>query len=400
MQNCYNCGILFDPTINSEIFKHLNEKPEYATGWMAEYWGEPEWCQGYGVRNTHRCVTGDTKILTIFGNLPIKDFIGEQVRVWNGFEWSDVTPFPTGRSKIMRVTFSNGMHLDCTEDHQFMVLTAQRLSDSEFPNAVQTVTATELRIGDCLPKFNNPGQALSNGVHVPYAYTSGLFCGDGNISNSAAGKYPRKELRLYGEKIKLSEYVEWKSKKTWGDGCIRGYLPDGVLDKYVVPHQYSIESKLEWLAGLIDSDGSSGGKGICISMKDQPFAKEVALLVQSLGGEPSVTTCSRKGGYKGGGEEYYQVVISMFSLGNSWLSVLPTKRVKINTTKVKTRASKTRFPRVVKIERLEEQETFCFTEKLRGYGVFNGVLTKQCAIAPNTTSALICGSVSQGFFTQ
>lgn len=39
---------------NTEIFQHLNSESLRASKWMAENWGEPEWCKGYGVRNTHR----------------------------------------------------------------------------------------------------------------------------------------------------------------------------------------------------------------------------------------------------------------------------------------------------------------------------------------------------------
>lgn len=39
---------------NTEIFKHLRDESLDASQWMAKEWGEPEWCKGYGVRNTHR----------------------------------------------------------------------------------------------------------------------------------------------------------------------------------------------------------------------------------------------------------------------------------------------------------------------------------------------------------
>ena len=39
---------------NIEIFKYLNDETLRASKWMAEAFGEPEWCKGYGVRNTHR----------------------------------------------------------------------------------------------------------------------------------------------------------------------------------------------------------------------------------------------------------------------------------------------------------------------------------------------------------
>ena len=39
---------------NLEIFKHLNDESLRASQYMAKVLGEPEWCEGYGVRNTHR----------------------------------------------------------------------------------------------------------------------------------------------------------------------------------------------------------------------------------------------------------------------------------------------------------------------------------------------------------
>lgn len=38
---------------NNEIFQHLSYQSHIASVWMAKKWGEPEWCKGYGIRNTH-----------------------------------------------------------------------------------------------------------------------------------------------------------------------------------------------------------------------------------------------------------------------------------------------------------------------------------------------------------
>jgi len=48
--------------INDEIFKHINEESLRASQWMATHlhYGQPEWCQGYGVRNTHRMAIAPT----------------------------------------------------------------------------------------------------------------------------------------------------------------------------------------------------------------------------------------------------------------------------------------------------------------------------------------------------
>jgi ribonucleoside-diphosphate reductase alpha chain len=46
---------------NSEIAKHIYDESLKASQWMATALGEPEWCKGYGVRNTHRIAIAPTK---------------------------------------------------------------------------------------------------------------------------------------------------------------------------------------------------------------------------------------------------------------------------------------------------------------------------------------------------
>lgn len=45
---------------NNQVFKHIQEESLKASQWMAREWGEPEWCKGYGVRNTHRTAVAPT----------------------------------------------------------------------------------------------------------------------------------------------------------------------------------------------------------------------------------------------------------------------------------------------------------------------------------------------------
>ena len=46
--------------LNGKIFKYIKEESDKASKYLAEKYGEPEWCQGYGVRNTHRCAVAPT----------------------------------------------------------------------------------------------------------------------------------------------------------------------------------------------------------------------------------------------------------------------------------------------------------------------------------------------------
>ena len=46
---------------NLEIAKHIHDESLRASKFMAEVLGEPEWCKGFGVRNTHRIAIAPTK---------------------------------------------------------------------------------------------------------------------------------------------------------------------------------------------------------------------------------------------------------------------------------------------------------------------------------------------------
>jgi ribonucleoside-diphosphate reductase alpha chain len=46
---------------NNELFKHIHDQTLEASQWLAKEFGEPEWCKGFGVRNTHRTAVAPTK---------------------------------------------------------------------------------------------------------------------------------------------------------------------------------------------------------------------------------------------------------------------------------------------------------------------------------------------------
>lgn len=51
--------------LSTEIAKHLQEESLRASKWLAQEYGEPEWCKGYGVRNTHRTAYAPTKTTSL-----------------------------------------------------------------------------------------------------------------------------------------------------------------------------------------------------------------------------------------------------------------------------------------------------------------------------------------------
>lgn len=47
--------------LSTQIAKHLHDESLRASKWLAEEYGSPLWCEGYGVRNTHRTAYAPTK---------------------------------------------------------------------------------------------------------------------------------------------------------------------------------------------------------------------------------------------------------------------------------------------------------------------------------------------------
>lgn len=45
---------------NKKLFKYISDEAKRASQWMAQELGEPEWCKGYGVRNTHLMAVAPT----------------------------------------------------------------------------------------------------------------------------------------------------------------------------------------------------------------------------------------------------------------------------------------------------------------------------------------------------
>jgi ribonucleoside-diphosphate reductase alpha chain len=74
------------------------------------------------INNSNLCVAEDTMILTDNGYYKIKDLVGKEVNVWNGGEFSKTTVLKTGKNqKLIKVKFSDGMEIECTEYHKFHI---------------------------------------------------------------------------------------------------------------------------------------------------------------------------------------------------------------------------------------------------------------------------------------
>ena len=388
-----------------EVKKEINARDFFRKFCEAQYdWGEPgalfidnvrecNLLSGYPINEyridtTNPCVTGDTLILTKKGYKPIEELAGKEVEVWNGYEWSKVTPKVTGHDqKTLKIKFSNGATVQCTSYHKWVLKDGNR------------VEAKDLKIGDKLMKCNYP-VLLDEGINdYTRFYTAGFYCGDGTANY--------KQIVLYGSKKDLIDKLDVVSFKEHAEHDKIVCTLNNSYEKDFVPFNANIQNKLAYLAGLIDSDGCANSTegSVAISSIDYDFLNKVRLLLNTLGVHSSICLMKEAGKRMlpkndGSGEyaEYdcktsYRLLISAYYVQRLLELGLKLNRVSVNPN---TNRNAGRFIQVVSVDEAEIVDTvYCMNEPKNHTFIANGVLTGNCGeFAGSEYNACNLGSIN------
>lgn len=357
---------------------------------------KPEWYADMPILASNMCVAPETKILTREGYVEIGNLDGENVSVWNGKEFSNVTVVKTGENqKLLKVTTSTGQTLEATPYHKWY------LADGT------EIRTGELKPGMKLQKFDLPVLKNSFSHRVKNAYAQGFYSGDGCEVDGKARVY------LYGEKQSLLPQF---SDCIFGNLTIqedfnRIYFKASLNpNKSFVPYgDYDYYDKLRWLAGLFDSDGcvlnNNGSPQVQVASVNQKFLQDVQLMLQTLGCKSSISKVRDEGEYylpknDGGGDKelypcqtVYRLNVSTHSLNILLMLGLRTFRLDLSECK-KTNREASRFVVVESVEDLGRvDDTYCFNEPVRHMGMFNGLLTGQCSeimLPSNPKETFVC----------
>ena len=313
--------------------------------------------------------------------------------------------------KLLTVKTSKGLSVRCTPYHKFWIV------GRDEPIEAQNLEEGMKIIKHSLPVINNSKKELK------YAYTHGLFCADGTTSSEGepkrcnfkakmnglcmrhqtcmkdyeedgmcqANSYTeQKWLDLYHEKMKLLNNLEYDYASTnSSQNKIRLRLPKDIDEKYIVPFEYSLKSKLEWLAGLFDGDGCvtrhTGGRGVSIQIGSihYEFLNDVLLMLQTIGVNARLNMARKSGKRELPGGTYqckdlWRLLIPSGSVEILKSLGLSPRRLNIITEQKPNRQA-LHFEQIVSVEDLgETADTFCFNEPLRHRGIFNGILTGNC----------------------
>jgi ribonucleoside-diphosphate reductase alpha chain len=322
---------------------------------------------------TNPCVPAGTPILTDQGWLPIETLVDQQVQVWNGTEWSSVEPMVTGTDQpLVTVRLSNGKHLTCTKAHRFVLADGTRKE------------AVALEEGDILQTCPWPVVFGGQEHDEKYAYTQGFFAGDGWLAGNNRPYISFKQ----DDKKSLEKHFVFENAYTTSYNYRFIYLKNNVIpDKSFVPDcSWSVKSRLVWLAGYLDADGTVAWSyndkrersscAIQFGSTNKEFAEKLAMMLQTLGVDTTIGTDERDGR-----NIYYGLQIRASQVNA--LIQLGLKTHRLDMTGNNPQRTATRHLRVESISDAGVADTvFCFTEPLKHQGCFNGVLTGQCGEQP------------------
>jgi ribonucleotide reductase alpha subunit len=188
---------------------------------------------------------------------------------------------------------------------------------------------------------------------------------------------------------------EWRliGRMTPDTGVRKRWIHGLMLDKSFVPVNAELQYRLDWLAGILDSDGTvtrdANGNGLQITSIDHEFLRNIRLMLSTMGVRAKVVSGNEEGmrpmpDGKGGSKDYPCQKTMRLLIGNSDTHFLVTElglrceRLQIHSTPPQRDARQ--YIRVASIEWLgTEEETYCVTEPYENQMTVNGIVTGNCA---------------------
>lgn len=356
-------------------------------------------CMEQSLESYELCVSGDTKLQLKDSVKSIESVIGKEVEVWNGDQWSVVTPRITGKNReLYRVHLSDGSYLDTTSNHAWSIRPVGK-------RIYRRLETSQLMPGDRVLGFAL-GQIA--GKHVPYSFEMGYATGDGYLdlvdrpqhtrpmAVACGAKYKLKSLGMHGSwyksqdkegysepynRINLQECMTAEQMKELRDKN-KG-LPSWVMEM-------DKESALLFIAGWIESDGTvvrqKNTDGYRIYGLEAKI-RDLQLLLRRVGiNHSTINFCHPAGQITNKGvrkHDLWYVQIASFEAGT-----IPTRvkrairignRVRPNPRYNNRAIDMAKKQYVVAVEKLPGlHTTYCLEEPINHMAVFGNAITYQC----------------------
>jgi len=339
------------------------------------------------IKSSNLCVDGMTEVLTKNGFEQIFKLENKTVEIWNGFEFSEVLVNKTGENQEMqKIEFNNGEELICTPYHKFYVKDGSKIKE---------IRAHELQKNMKLQKFDFPILEFENNKFT-FPYFNGLYsCGVfNNVKQCSLKKIEGtnycRHHKFYEKYEKFSKNLVKNPEKCNGiiglsdeqmemiqirrdykNAIYKKTISEieiwDVQELHTVPIYFTKEIRLNWLAGLFDGNAKVLKDSLRITSGAIAFLKNIKKLLNTLGCD-----CRIKGS-----DTIFCLTISRYYIKKLQELGLMMQRIILNDEISKQECEyikvKSIFPKY------KNADTFCFNEEKRHFGVFNRILTGQCA---------------------
>ena len=339
---------------------------------------------GFKYAGVNPCVTGDTLVLTDKGYRSIKDLVGNKCIVWNGYEWSEVEPkLMEKNAKVYNITFSDGTNIKCTDYHKFPINTGSYRKPTDTRKQLKDIKPGEKLIKCCFPIITGPSEDSGECM-----YTQGFFSGDGYFCKNRITPY----IKFYGKKKYCATFCAIKNKRGEDSTSVTYSVNVKHPKEFVPDSTFSVRDRLNWLAGIIDSDGCRNSKdgAISISSINRDFLLKIKYMLNTLGMTGVISLMHETGkrplpsSVNGEFREYhcqdsYRLTINASNMRILLILGLKTYRVDIQSF---PNREATRFIKVESISPCGREDVFCFNEPKNHTFIANGCLTGNCAEEP------------------
>jgi ATP-dependent DNA helicase RecG len=224
----------------------------------------------------------DSLVLTPAGFRCMGDLqVGDEVVVPEGEIALIDGVFPQGEREVWRLVLSDGSHVECDDEHLWIVGTSCGWHRGQTP---KVMTTREIRLdtfkANGSSKWYLPAAApvdLGGDWGLPLdPYLFGLLLGDGSFRHNL-------RFSTMDDEIRDAVIQTLRGLNLWGVTSHGKFVPDEFKNT-------SIKNRLALLQGLMDTDGTVSADGFSISFCSASLrlANDVAWLVRSLGGRARV----------------------------------------------------------------------------------------------------------------
>jgi ribonucleotide reductase beta subunit family protein with ferritin-like domain len=278
------------------------------------------------MENIH-CVSGGTAILTNHGYKKISSLVNKDVQVWNGVEFSAVTVKYTGNQVLHRVILTNGIMLDCTPGHKWVVY--------DKDGAVCKIPTTELNIQSEIVTFEYP------------------------VLESLLDEEEMNEPYYYGKQIAECTMMECDTTTIF------------------IPINYSIETKTHWLNGFLKHGGElchgNDTKIIRIPSVHAGLLYKLQLLFSTMGIFTTRYSIDEDCEYLLLMDKYFPILLK-YGVNPDDIKIQITDEGMVKDA-ILVANEPIRILDIYKVD--DDAPTYCFNEPKQHCGVFNGILTGQ-----------------------